>query len=207
MTHRTFALIPAAGRSRRMGRHKLLLPLNGVSVIRSLIAALDGIVDRTIVLIRADDSDLRQELEGTSATVIEIATDPPEMRDSIEWLLREVERTENPTTNDSWLLIPADHPVVNRETLLMLLRERAERSEAVHLPVYHGRRGHPTLFPWGLAAEVFELPETEGVNALLKRPSLAVCEHEVDDPAVLWDLDTPGDYERLVATQMPVTPL
>jgi molybdenum cofactor cytidylyltransferase len=206
MTHRTFAIIPAAGHSRRMGRHKLLLPLNGASVIRSLIAALEGVVDRIFVLIRADDSGLRQELDETAATVVEIAADPPEMRDSIEWLLREIQRMEDPMSEDSWLLIPADHPIVNRETLLMLLRERAERSEAVHVPVYHGRRGHPTLFPWGLAAEVFELPESEGVNALLRRPSLAICEHAVDDPAVLWDLDTPGDYERLVASQAPVSP-
>ena len=25
--------------------------------------------------------------------------------------------------------------------------------------------------------------------------------HPVDDPAVLWDLDTPADYEKLIKTQ------
>lgn len=200
MQSRIFAIIPAAGYSRRMGRHKLLLPLKETSVIRALVSALEGLVDATFIMIRQGDDELRHELAQTSATVIEAKADPPEMRDSVEKLLDEVQRREHPTPEDSWLLIPADHPVVNRETLLMLLRERSQRSEAIHVPVLHGRRGHPTLFPWGLAAEVVELPPGEGVNALLKRPAISVCEHPVDDPAILWDLDTPGDYERLKAS-------
>jgi len=198
MTPKTFAIVPAAGRSRRMGRNKLLLPVGSRTVIRALLDALEGLAERTFVLIREDDAELAEELSRTNAFVVTAASDPPEMRDSVERLLHEVRDTAAPVESDAWLLIPADHLVVNRETLLRLLREREEQPEAIHVPLHHGRRGHPTLFPWALAAEVFTLPEGRGVNDLLKRPAIAVSEHEVDDPAVLWDLDTPDDYERFV---------
>ena len=120
------------------------------------------------------------------------------MRKSVELLIEEVSRTAQPREEDAWLLIPADHPSLNRETVMSLLREREEQPEAIHVPAYHGNRGHPTLFPWSVAAEVAALPEGHGVNELLHRPALTVREHEFADPAVLWDLDTPGDYERLV---------
>ncbi|MBX3443193.1 MAG: nucleotidyltransferase family protein [Planctomyces sp.] len=199
MHARTFALVPAAGHSRRMGRQKLLLPAGeGRTVIRALLDSLHGVVAETWVLVRADDVELQRELQASDARVVAAEDNPPEMRDSVERLLREIERESAPTSEDAWLLIPADHPVLNRETLLALLREQESRPEAIHVPTHHGRRGHPTLFPWGLAAEVFTLPEGEGVNALLRRPAISLCEHAVDDPAVLWDLDTPEDYERLL---------
>lgn len=198
MTSRTYAIVPAAGRSRRMGRHKLLLPLGSRTVIRALLDALEGVVEQTFVLIRDDDAELANELAGTAAVVVTARNEPPEMRDSVERLLEEVHKTAGPAEADAWLLIPADHPVVNRETLMVLLRERESRPEAIHVPQYHDHRGHPTLFPWALAAEVPTLPPGKGINELLKRPAIAVCAHAVDDPAVLWDLDTPEDYEKLV---------
>jgi CTP:molybdopterin cytidylyltransferase MocA len=183
-----------------MGRPKLLLPVGSRTVIRALLDSLEGMADRIFILVRDDDEPLRRELSQSSAVVVSVPNDPPEMRDSVEHLLEEVRNVASPMEGDGWLLVPADHPVVNRETLMILLREREEQPEAIHVPKHHGRRGHPTLFPWPLAAEVFALPPGHGVNELLKRPAIAVCEHAVDDPAVLWDLDTPEDYDRLVKT-------
>ena len=56
----TVAVLPAAGASRRMGRPKLLLPLNGGPLIAGVVNALLGAGVEEIVLVTApEDEDLR----------------------------------------------------------------------------------------------------------------------------------------------------
>jgi molybdenum cofactor cytidylyltransferase len=198
VTHRTFAIIPAAGQSERMGKNKLLLPVGPRTVIRTLLDALDGLVDRIFVLVREDDEQLRAELSQTAAVVFTADTPTADTRQSVERLLDDVRVMAHPEEADAWLLIPADHPGMSRETLMCLLRERIEQPEAIHIPTHEGRRGFPTLFPWSLAAEVAALPAGESPSELLNRPAISICEHAVDDPTILLDLDVPEDYERLV---------
>jgi molybdenum cofactor cytidylyltransferase len=64
------------------------------------------------------------------------------------------------------------------------------------LPWYDGKRCHPLLLPWALASEIPRLPTGVGVNALLAARPDEIVVVEVDDPAILDDIDTPADYER-----------
>ncbi|HVJ85785.1 MAG TPA: nucleotidyltransferase family protein [Caulifigura sp.] len=201
---RIFALIPAAGRSRRMRTHKLLLAVGGRPVIDHLVTALTHAADEVFLLRRSDDLELRQALAiHPEVHVVEAQTDPPEMRDSVQLLLDHVSRTCRPTDDDGWLLCPADHPVIRRNVVDMLVRAFQERPQAMHLPTHYDRNGHPVLIPWSLASRVRELPATEGLNALKRFPGVEVVRHPVQDPSVLWDLDTPEDYQRLLTTLEP----
>jgi CTP:molybdopterin cytidylyltransferase MocA len=65
------------------------------------------------------------------------------------------------------------------------------------VPVFGGRRGHPTVIRWRHAAGIRGLPPGEGVNAYLRRHAAETLELSVTDPGVLCDLDTPDDYDRL----------
>ncbi|QDT55408.1 2-C-methyl-D-erythritol 4-phosphate cytidylyltransferase [Caulifigura coniformis] len=198
---RIFALIPAAGRSRRMRTHKLLLPVGHRRVIDHLVTALAHATDEVFVLRRSDDVDLREALAcHPGVHVVEAGSDPDEMRDSVQLLLDHISRTCRPADDDGWLLSPADHPVIERTVLELLIDAFRERSTAMHLPTYHERNGHPLLAPWALARRVRELPPTEGVNALKRLPDVEVVRHPVENPSILWDLDTPEDYERLLTT-------
>ncbi|HVJ66596.1 MAG TPA: nucleotidyltransferase family protein [Caulifigura sp.] len=198
---RISALIPAAGRSRRMRTHKLLLPVGDRRVIDHLLDALGAVADDVFLLRRKDDLELRQALAThPEVLVVEAESDPPEMRDSVQLLLDHVSRTCRPDDNDGWLLCPADHPVVARNILEMLIQAFQVRPGAMHLPTYKDRNGHPTLIPWSLARRVRELPAGEGLNSLKQLPGVEVVRHPVDDPSILWDLDTPEDYQRLLTT-------
>jgi CTP:molybdopterin cytidylyltransferase MocA len=65
------------------------------------------------------------------------------------------------------------------------------------VPVHQGRRGHPTIFPFALAASVFELPADQGLNRLLHAHAHEIIEIETASPSVVTDLDTPEDYDHL----------
>jgi len=197
---RLFALVPAAGLSRRMQSPKLLLPVNGRPVIEHLLAALRPVVEETFLLVRRDDTDLKETARPLAGVrIVEAASAPPDMRDSVELLLDEVARCCSPAPGDGWLLTPGDHPVVAVPVLTTVVEAFQRDPQAIHIPTYQDRGGHPTLFPWELAHRVPELPPEQGLNALRRLPGVRSVRHPTDEPSILWDLDTPEDYKRLLA--------
>ncbi len=196
---RVFAVVPAAGHSRRMGRPKLLLPLGRSTVIARMLTALNRPdIAETVVVVRPDDEPLRAAVAECGAIPLQPDAPPPEMRQSVEEALRFLERRFHPRPEEAWLLAPADHPLLDPAVIDLLISAWRESPEKIVVPASRGKRGHPTLFPFRLAAEVFTLPADEGLNGLLRRHATRIEQIETDSPAVLADLDTPEDYARLL---------
>lgn len=190
-------MIPAAGQSRRMGQPKLLLELGGETVIARLVQQLrHPRIASVSVLLRQADLPLQEAVCGAGAEAVLANADPPEMRQSVELLLSEVERRKSPSPNDGWLLIPADHPLVVPQVLAELITVWLQDPTKIVVPRYGERRGHPTLFPWAVTHRLAEIPPDRGVNWLLRQPDIPVVEVETTEASVLWDLDTPEDLER-----------
>ncbi|MBI2479660.1 MAG: NTP transferase domain-containing protein, partial [Planctomycetia bacterium] len=107
--HRSFAIVPAAGRSRRMGHDKLLLPWGDSTVIESLLASWRASgVDEIIVVMRQDQTELQSLCSG--ATIVTPEIPPPEMKDSVLAALDHIRKAIAPAGSDVWLLAPADMP-------------------------------------------------------------------------------------------------
>ena len=106
---------------------------------------------------------------------------------------------DSPTHYDGWVLIPADHPTLNPQLVRELIAAWSASPSQIAVPVYDGQRGHPTIFPWSLAEEVFRLHPDQGLNQVLRSDPNRVLEVPVVDPRVLDDLDTPEDLLRLRA--------
>jgi molybdenum cofactor cytidylyltransferase len=197
---RIFAILPAAGKSRRMGQPKLLLPVGKTTVINRVVRTLmQANVDGVFVVVRPDDEPLHQAAQQAGATVIRPATPPADMRQSVQYALDYLAEHHHPQENDGWLLIPADHPSLELDVLETLLHNSPPSPQAITIPTYEGRRGHPTLFPWRLAAEVPQLPPDQGLNRLVRAHAENVREIPVSAQSILWDLDTPQDYQQLLA--------
>ena len=75
--------------------------------------------------------------------------------------------------------------------------DNAQQSGSVMLPVFGGRRGHPTLFDWSLAAQVPNIPPDCGLNWLVNNVADCIREVAVNDDSILLDLDTPADFEAV----------
>ncbi|HSG73117.1 MAG TPA: nucleotidyltransferase family protein [Planctomycetaceae bacterium] len=200
MSERLFAIIPAAGHSRRMRQPKLLLDLGGQSVLARLLSALNTIeeIEAVCLVVRRDDLALAEVAERGGATVLRPEHDPPEMRDSVEFALAEIERRFSPQSDDAWMLIPADHPLIEPGTLRQIVDAWNSRSADVLIPTHQEKGGHPTLFRWSTARRIKSIPANLGINQLMEDTSLNVERIEFDAPELLIDLDTPEDYERAV---------
>jgi molybdenum cofactor cytidylyltransferase len=196
-----FAVIPAAGWSRRMGQPKLLLPLGEKTVIARLLETLDRpqIRCRAVVVRKADEA-LLQEVAKARGLAIQPEVDPPEMRTSVELALSAIREQYTPRPCDGWLLVPADHPVLSVNVIDQLIAAWQKTSAQILVPTCQNRRGHPTVFSWTLSEEVSQIPADMGLNWLVRHSGAGVQEIPVEDPAIFTDLDTPADYESLQRT-------
>lgn len=198
--HRIFAVIPAAGQSRRMGQPKLTLPVGDTTVIGRVLDALKSAAITDIAIVaRNQDTALVTEIRRHGVEPILPAVDPPDMRASIEHALRWIETTFRPTEHDAWLLLPADHPVVDAELIRRLCTACLTMTTDVFIPTCQGRRGHPLIARWSTVSAVRRMPSDVGVNRWLRDPATTVTEYPLNDPRILCDLDVPEDYARLLA--------
>jgi molybdenum cofactor cytidylyltransferase len=193
---RSFAVVCAAGKSRRMGKPKLLLPWRGEPIIGHVLRAwTESRVTRTVVVVRPDDVELVDQCRQFDVDVVFNDLDSPHMRSSVDVALDWIEATHAPAGDDVWLLTPADVVQITMATIHQVLDAHDPRRPAIVVPVHNGQRGHPVLLPWPCAAELKRFAPNVGVNAFVA--GKIVRELDCGDPAVLGDLDTVADYRRL----------
>jgi molybdenum cofactor cytidylyltransferase len=205
----TFAVVPAAGRSRRMGRPKLSLPLGGRTVLDHVLTALRrGGVVRVLVVVGPHVPELVPIAKAAGAEVCQSPDDSPNgMRASVQEGLRWLEERYRPHPDDPWLLAPGDHPALDPAVVRTLLEAWADRPrESILIPTYQGRRGHPALFAWRHVGGIRAHPPGLGLNTFLRCRLAETREVPVDCPGVLTDIDTPEDYERFRRAATPGCP-
>ncbi len=196
-----FAVVPAAGRGFRMGRPKLSLPLGGRTVLEHVIAALrQGGVEETLVIVGPHDPTLAPMATAAGAQVLALSEATADMRATVEAGLHWLEERFHPRPDDAWLLAPADHPTLDAAVVRQLCEGyAAQPSQSIVVPVYAGRRGHPTLIAWRHVAGVLAHPTGRGIDDYLRSHNDQISEIPSPNAAVPRDLDTPEDYERLRA--------
>jgi molybdenum cofactor cytidylyltransferase len=192
------AIVPAAGRSKRMGRPKLLLPANGQTLIAHIVTALrEGGADRVVVVAPPVDSEegpaIARAAEQAGALVVAPRERPAEMRDSIEIGLATL---AEPTPPERVLVAPADIPGITVQIVAALVEESSRQPGKIVVPRCGARRGHPVVLPWSLAADVVSVPEGQGFNALLALHQSLVVELAIGDSSVGIDIDSPEDFRR-----------
>src|SRR5262245_54816309 len=120
----SFAIIPAAGHSARMGRPKLLLPVAGRTLLERVIDSLrNGGIDQVVVVVAPHVQNLIPIATAAEADVCALATPTPDMRSTVEHGVRWAEEKYAPRPDDAWLLAPADHPVISSDVIREMLAE------------------------------------------------------------------------------------
>jgi molybdenum cofactor cytidylyltransferase len=194
-----YGLIPAAGKSTRMGRPKLMLPLGGRTVLECVLDSLrQGGIEPTLVVVGPHVSELVPLATNAGAHVCLLAEETPDMRATVERGLAWLEQRFGPRADDAFLLVPADHPTLDAAVIRLLVQARSERRDrSIFVPTFEGRRGHPTLIAWRHVTGIRASAAGTGLNVYLRGCGEETCEVPVRNADVLFDLDTPADYEAL----------
>lgn len=183
-----------------MGQPKLLMPWAETTVIGQLLRTLElPWITARFVVVRKGDVALRAEVESHGAMVVAPESDPVDMRASVEAGLRFVRKAYAPTDDDAWLMLPGDQPAITVAVLEQLYQVWQTRHPRYLVPTVNGRRGHPLMAWWDSVNDIERLPDSVGLNQLLRQAPAEVLEMPVVDAGVLLDLDSPADYHRAIS--------
>lgn len=195
---RAFAVVPAAGRSVRMGTAKLLLPWgdDGRTLIEHVLSLWRSSgVTQTVVTTHPDDVHLAEICRVAGAKVVVPTLPPPDMKASVAAALEHLRTDYHPTHDEVWLVAPADLPHLSAAVIQQLLEHSRARRDVILRPAHNGKAGHPTLFPWSAAAEMHRIPADRGLDWLCETLRCELV--EVGPACLAADVDTPDDYRRL----------
>jgi molybdenum cofactor cytidylyltransferase len=193
---RFFAIVPAAGRSVRMGRPKLLLPWGDATLVEQVLTAWRASrVNSVVVVVHPDDVKVAGLCRRAGAEVVTPRRPPEDMKASVGHALAHIGAQHAPTAADAWLLAPADMPGLSAALIDAVIAAHDAASPRVVVPTSSGRRGHPVLFPWSLAGEVPKLAAAAGLKELVNRHQCV--EIAWPNASAFADVDTPEDYHRL----------
>jgi molybdenum cofactor cytidylyltransferase len=194
------AVVPAAGKSQRMGRPKLLLPLGNRLVLEHVLDALQqSPIDRSFVVISPGSNELLEVArQFERVEVVQLDQPTPDMRASIVAGLSHIESMFTQSRHpDGFLVALADQPTVSSRVIRALIETFLLDRPSIVVPTHGGKNGHPILFAWTMLEKIRAIPADRGMNYLLSHGSEKTVRVPVGEHELPYDLDTPTEYERI----------
>jgi molybdenum cofactor cytidylyltransferase len=181
------AIVLAAGSATRMGVDKLALPWEGSTVLERAVAPfLASARLAEVVLVVQPGFRVPENLAG--ARVVE----NPEHREGMGASLRAGVAAADA---DAWLVALGDMPRVASSTVEAVIDAVLEQTHGLVVPAYRERRGHPVAITAKYREALLQVRGDFGARGLLRDHPGDLRLLPVDDPGVVFDLDTPSDLD------------
>jgi len=179
-----------------MGQSKLLLPWNGVPLVRhAALTALATGLDRLVVVMGFGAEHVAAALDGLSLSTAH----NPDWLDGQSSSLRV--GVEAVAAADAAVVLLSDQPLLRPGTIDLLLDTYRRERAPIVAPRYGGRRGNPVLFDRALFAELRAIEGDRGAREVIESHAAELVPVDTDDPGVLLDVDTPAAYRQLMDRQ------
>lgn len=180
-------IVLAAGLSSRAGTNKLILDVGGKTVIERCIDGMYDICSRIIVVSGHRAGEIEYILNKYSKVELVYNANYLEgMFSSVKEGLRHIKE-------DRFFLIPGDHPVVGKSVYNIM-----EKSDGdILVPLYRGRKGHPILMKSSLIIELLRDSSCYTLRDFIHKRGFTRI--DVEEPGILMDIDTMGDYEKILS--------
>ena len=94
--------------------------------------------------------------------------------------------------------MPVDAPLVRIETISAMLQVFDTRQAPVVRATFRGRHGHPVIFARRVFDALRHADPDVGAKAVVRAHAADLIDVDLDDPAIVLDVDEPGDYTRLL---------
>ena len=185
-----WAIILAAGESKRMGFPKMLLPFRGTTIVGQVIEnILNSQVDETVVVLGADGDEIKKVILNFPVRYC-INEDYKEgMLSSVKCGFRML-----PRDFDAVLVFPGDQPMVKPEITDRVISAYRKGDKGIVVPFYGKKRGHPLLIGSRYREDVMNLDLEKGLRSLMQKYPGDVLEVGTDSPEILKDIDDQEDY-------------
>jgi molybdenum cofactor cytidylyltransferase len=175
-----------------MGTQKLLLPLGNETLIGHVVDQVLAAVPSVLVVVGQDGRRIAEALAGRHVTLVTNPDPRSEMLGSLRCGLEAL-----PGDCEAALVVLGDQPGLRTEIIGQVVRAFPSRGKGIVVPVHQGKRGHPTLIAARYFPEIRQRYDGVGLRGLLQAHVEDIHEVPVNDAAILIDVDSPEDYDRL----------
>jgi molybdenum cofactor cytidylyltransferase len=190
------AVVLAAGSSTRMGQNKLLLTLDGETMVRrALRAALAAELDPVVVVLGADAERMRAEIADLPCLAV-VNVDHAQGKGSS--LQTGITRVSSIAGVGAAVVMLADMPFVTAEMLVAVAARHRTTQAPMVVSRYGAVNAPPILYARALFAELLALPGQACGKEMIRRHQQEAGVLTWDESA-LADIDAPEDYQRVRA--------
>lgn len=195
------AIVLAAGASSRMGQAKAALPLDqtGETVVSRVVRTLlEGGAPEVVVVAGAHIDAVRRAMSPheSRARVIEHAGWE---HGQLSSLLAGLRAIDGPLLEGA-LVTLVDVPLVSASTVAAIIAAWRRSRAPIVRPARGTQHGHPVIFDRSVFDDLRSADPAVGAKAVFAAHKDRVLNVHVDDPGAFEDIDTPGDYERILGS-------
>jgi molybdenum cofactor cytidylyltransferase len=187
-----WAMILAAGESRRMGQPKLLLPFGEKTIIEIVVEkVVSSKVNNTLVVLGSEREKVEKKIKNFP---IKVAFNPDYhsgMLSSVQCGIKTL-----PEDTQAVVVVLGDQPSVSKDVIDKIVDAYLETGKGIVLPVYEKERGHPVIIDMKYKNEVENLSPDIGLRGTVYSHPEDILEVDVDTPNILQDIDDEADYKR-----------
>ena len=187
-----WAIILAAGESKRMGSPKMLLPFKGRSMIENVISNVSkSKADEIIVVLGAYFDELSLLMKRLDVSYCFNDNYMKGMLSSVQCGFKNL-----PHDYKAALVFQGDQPLIPPAVVDRVIDEYIHSCKGIIVPVFNSRRGHPLLVDKKYRGEIEKLLPDEGLHSLLDKFGEDLLEVETGEPGILRDFDTYDEYRK-----------
>jgi molybdenum cofactor cytidylyltransferase len=192
---RVVAVVLAAGKSTRMGAHKMLADFAGRPLLRVAVEnVLESSVDEVVLVTGHGAADCEAALLGLKVRFVH----NPEYATGLASSLRVGVAAVG--SADAVVVCLGDMPRVSGSVVDQLIAAfNPDEHRSIVLPIFEGKIGNPVL--WGAEhfPRLLNLSGDNGARRLITEIRSEATEVEIDNSGVLIDVDTSDDLAALAA--------
>ena len=191
------ALLLAAGQSRRMGGpNKLLAEIDGTPMVARVAQRLLASRARPIIAVLGNRAD---EIDAALGRLPVERVRNPDFADGLSTSLKRG-IAALPADLDGVLVCLGDMPLVSgRHVDRLIAAFNPLEGRAIIVPTRHAKRGNPVLWARRFFPEMARIAGDVGARHLIGEHAEMIAEIEMDDDAILVDIDTPDALAALQA--------
>lgn len=188
-------IVLAAGLSSRAKKNKLLLKINGKSIIENTILNIYDFCQRIIVVGGHRIEDIWQVTKFyPKVDLIYNHSYPDGMFSSIKTGLKYAK-------GKKVFIAPGDCPFIRDSTY----KKISQAKGSIIAPRYKGKRGHPVLISSYYKNEILESKQFNNMRDFIRTKNITFV--DVEDSGILMDIDTMEDYYKAINTMRKVNPM
>ena len=183
-------IILASGFSKRMGKDKLLIEVEGEKIIETVIkAAKASELSQVVVVYR------KTEVKRIADTYkVDSVLNPKAELGQSESMKRGIKSTGK---GSDFMFLMGDQPFLNSDLIDTLINEYKKTSRGIIVPFYNSKKGMPSIFSSNYRQELLEVEGDKGGRDIMQRNQEDIKKVYFHNEKFGIDVDTFDDLERI----------